>query len=366
MSFGEDADEWKIIFFVSIMVMTVLFGLAPLFTLGRLKEKWREKITGISNAFAGGIFMASGFIHLLAESQEALHELLPEYPLGFLLSAAGFLVTFFMEKVVFFHHHTHHSEAPPLLQNEEKSNEKKSSYGTVSLESQQNEHQHQQQTSTKLEDDEDNHKHEEGGSHGHSHAKKEKKSKKEKKDKHEHHSNKEGMDHSSIDHGHGHDKQEAPAGGTVISKYLLLIVLSIHSVISGIAMGANENVDTVRVIGIAILSHKWIESFAVGVSLIRFSVPRFQFVVFMLIYSFMEPLGILIGFATLALSSESASLYFQNIAGAVASGTFIYVAAVDILSEEFQFGVDRYAKSVAMTLGFTFLAVLPLFFAHGH
>jgi len=80
----------------------------------------------------------------------------------------------------------------------------------------------------------------------------------------------------------------------------------------------------------------------------------------------MEPLGILIGFATLALSSGTVSLYFQNICGAVASGTFIYVAAVDILAEEFQFGVDRYPKTLAMSLGFAFLAILPLFFAHEH
>jgi hypothetical protein len=53
MAFEDEADNWKILFFFSIVVVTILFGFAPLFTFKRLQDGVRERVMGLSNAFAG-------------------------------------------------------------------------------------------------------------------------------------------------------------------------------------------------------------------------------------------------------------------------------------------------------------------------
>lgn len=276
--------------------------------------------------FKGGIFLATGFIHLLAESQEGLKMYSAEYPIAFLCSALGFLLTFFFEKVVFFNHHDHHhsSQESDLSTISLTSNHRKSEYGTLA---------HEKTVSSTPEIDSS-------------------------KTKETH------LVHSTSNKDEDELRQsdiQSNSESSTIAKYLLLIVLSTHSLISGLAMGANNKVDTVQVIGIAILSHKWIESFAVGVSLIRFSLVKWKFILFMFIYAFMEPLGIVIGFVAMSFADDNVSAIFESMAGAIASGTFIYVASIDILSDEFKSGIDRWSKTLSTILGFVFLAILPLF-----
>ena len=46
---------------------------------------------------------------------------------------------------------------------------------------------------------------------------------------------------------------------------------------------------------IAIVSHKWVESFAVGVSLVRLKMKKLKFLLLIGVYSLAEPLGVGIG-----------------------------------------------------------------------
>lgn len=51
--------------------------------------------------------------------------------------------------------------------------------------------------------------------------------------------------------------------------FLLAFVLSIHSVIGGMALGLQNSPEKVTPLFIAILSHKWIEAFALGASILK-------------------------------------------------------------------------------------------------
>jgi zinc transporter ZupT len=89
----------------------------------RVSKKVQRRILGISNAFAGGLFLAAGFVHLLAESNESKHLIVNHaykslvlthsdiidnsYPWGLLFCSLGFLFAFFFEKVFFSKYHTH-------------------------------------------------------------------------------------------------------------------------------------------------------------------------------------------------------------------------------------------------------------------
>ena len=61
----------KIVSIPTLFILAIIFGLLPVYNRAvRNSTKWR----GICNAFAGGIFLALGLIHLLPEGNEALNE----------------------------------------------------------------------------------------------------------------------------------------------------------------------------------------------------------------------------------------------------------------------------------------------------
>ena len=61
----------KIISIPILFILALTFGLLPVYNRAvRNSTKWR----GISNAFAGGIFLGLGLLHLLPEGNESLEE----------------------------------------------------------------------------------------------------------------------------------------------------------------------------------------------------------------------------------------------------------------------------------------------------
>jgi len=156
---------------------------------------------------------------------------------------------------------------------------------------------------------------------------------------------------------------------TSFVSYILTIVLSVHSFISGLALGVESNTTSLIALTVAIVSHKWVESFAVGVSLVRMGVPFKKFFLIMLAYSSMTPVGVFTGMGIYkALQGDGITL-FSGIVGAVSAGTFIYVAVVDILVEEFtltQRKVLRFLKLVACLIGFGLMASLLIIHEHEH
>ena len=101
---------FKTIAAISVFLEMLCCGLAPLWVMKRFGaySELRDRILSISNAFSGGIFLSSGFVHLLAESQDTLHhELATDFPVAILLCCASFYFVFFIEKIVFAGVHSH-------------------------------------------------------------------------------------------------------------------------------------------------------------------------------------------------------------------------------------------------------------------
>lgn len=65
----------------------------------------------------------------------------------------------------------------------------------------------------------------------------------------------------------------AVPGNRALYPYLLLLILSIHSIITGVALGTESRIMQAAVIMIAVLAHKGTAAFALGVSMLRTSVP---------------------------------------------------------------------------------------------
>ena len=117
--------------------------------------------------------------------------------------------------------------------------------------------------------------------------------------------------------------------------YLLLLTLSIHSLIAGMALGAQTSLAGFTILLIAILAHKSAAGFSLGVSLQRIGVPVGRARTLVLGFAVMTPIGVVIGATISALLSSTGEQIFEAVFDAIAAGTFIYIASLDILREEF-------------------------------
>lgn len=80
----------------------------------------------------------------------------------------------------------------------------------------------------------------------------------------------------------------------------------------------------------------------------------------------MEPLGVAIGTVLSLVLNSTDTTMIEAIVGAVASGTFIYVATIDILVEEFARDSDKYLKTFCCLVGFGLMVALTTAFDHDH
>ena len=76
----------------------------------------------------------------------------------------------------------------------------------------------------------------------------------------------------------------------------------------------------------------------------------------------MAPLGIIIGIILNTLMSNEAGEVLEAYTVAIAAGTFLYVAIVDILVEEFLITKDKWGKTAFLVTGFLLEAGVVLLF----
>jgi len=221
-----------------------------------------QRLLTIGNAFAGGVFLGGGLMHLIPDSQEFFSEFTPhaEYPSSFLLAASGFIFVLFLEKV--------------LLGSDD--------VGTLS----------------------------EG------------------------------------------EKSYYP--------YVLTFVLSIHSLIAGISLGIESTTAAVFALFIAILVHKGFAAFALSTSLRDANFPPGKLMGVIAFFSCMTPLGIVLGYGFSRLLLDDKIQLAEGIFDALAGGTFLYVAVLDIIDVSFQSMGDRWFKFIALLMGFAIMSLLAI------
>lgn len=111
--------------------------------------------------------------------------------------------------------------------------------------------------------------------------------------------------------------------------YLLLILLSIHSVIEGAALGIYNNISQVLIIFVAIISHKSAEAFALGVSMRSHKIPKKVMLGLIALFALMTPIGIISSSLILQFLSSNQSSLAQAIFPGIAAGTFLYIASFE-------------------------------------
>ena len=244
---------FKLLAAVAILAIAVIGGVIPLFAA---RHESSRRFFSLGNAFAGGLFLGVGFIHLLPEGMEKLEGVV-DYPLAALLAALGLGALLLIDRVIYGDHHADHSHSPGKLQIQQS-----------------------------------------------------------------------------------------------IYPYVLLALLSIHSVIAGITLGLESHVVGSFAIMLGILSHKGSAAFALMVSVHEAGIRAKQQKTMLAIFATMTPLGILIGLvaAFFLTENETITALIEGSFNALAAGTFIYVATIEIIDAELSTREMRLAKYVLSAL----------------
>ncbi len=130
--------------------------------------------------------------------------------------------------------------------------------------------------------------------------------------------------------------------------FVLLIVLSVHSAIAGMALGLQPEAAAVLVVMLGILFHKGSAAFALIVT--AHSAGNRKLWQTLWLFSVMTPLGIVFGTLAGQMFEGRTALVFEGSFNALAAGTFIYVAVMDVLDAELSRERDRIAHYVRSAL----------------
>ena len=150
----------------------------------------------------------------------------------------------------------------------------------------------------------------------------------------------------------GKENDENIKKENTLTPYILLLALSLHGIFEGIALGVINNNSECIVLFIAIIAHKWAESFALGISFYNARIQTKMFIEMLAIFTFFTPVGILIG-----MYFSKSGLLIEGIMLSISSGTFIYVSTSEVIVEEFSTKGSKHIKFWCYLVG-GFLTVL--------
>ncbi|KAL2482149.1 Zinc transporter 5 [Forsythia ovata] len=147
--------------------------------------------------------------------------------------------------------------------------------------------------------------------------------------------------HATHGHAHGSVSIEDNSGETllrhrVISQVLELGII-VHSVIIGIAVGASESPKTIKPLIAALTFHQFFEGIGLGGCITQAKFKSRAVAIMALFFSLTTPLGIVIGIGISNIYSDTSStaLIVEGIFNSASAGILIYMALVDLLSADF-------------------------------
>ncbi|MDO8107849.1 ZIP family metal transporter [Isoptericola sp. b441] len=151
-----------------------------------------------------------------------------------------------------------------------------------------------------------------------------------------------------------------PTAGSRFGPVILLVVLSVHSVVLGLALGAQSALAGALVVFVAIIAHKAAAGVALGVGYRRAGLTRRAAMPWLAFFSGMTPLGIVVGSVVGAALTGRTATVFEAVFDSLGAGTFLYIAALDIIKTEFDGPRFHGQKWLAVAAGFSVMALLAL------
>ena len=273
-------------------------GAAPV-ALRNSRSKKRDRFLSLGSLFGAGVFLSAGFVHLLGDAAGDLDD---GYPWAMLVSSSTLILTMLIEKVVLSLLQTEQHPFPveqstnPALsfaRNEEEAEEAEEAEGAEEV--------------------------------------------------------------SSIDVSHSVGLQ-----GDSFTAVVMFAALSFHSFLAGLSLGADPEGTAVF---IAIMAHKGFAAFALGTNFVRARawksnepIPSKTILAWMIIFSLVTPVGVLIGTAVQEADESVATAVIT----AAAAGTFIYVALAEVAIPELERPGNPLEKTACVVAGYSLMSLLAI------
>ncbi|KAG5680098.1 hypothetical protein PVAND_009624 [Polypedilum vanderplanki] len=321
--------EWsKVVVMLTLGLGSMIVGMIPLaFTQYNLRRN--PLLFTFLLCFGAGILMATSLVHMLPEVSEDLGHGLSE-----IIFCIGFLIVYLADELLHFcmgeaiqHNHSHNlnieEQQPIMHQHSHHRRSKTPSYGSVE------EYQHQSCEE-----------------HQHQHD----------------------IEDERINERICHTTHIEPCNQTLAGVIGMLTALSVHSLIEGLAIGIQDSTSKVMLLFGAVVSHKFVVGFCLGVELSASAGAKFlHHFIAIFVFSAGSVLGIGIGMALVDLNSVVDSKFLPIMQG-IAGGTLLYVTVCEVLPREkarwHQNRVNKaagLAQLLAFTLGFAVMTLLNMY-----
>ncbi|KAL9253618.1 Fe(2+) transport protein 3, chloroplastic-like protein [Drosera capensis] len=332
----------KVVAIAAILVAGVSGITIPLFGKDRRFLRTDGNLFVAAKAFAAGVILATGFVHMLPDGSENLtDDCLPKYPWskfpfsGFIamLAALLTLVADFVGTQIY------ERRQERLVADEGLQGDK----GVDGLEEGGISERSESKVGGKVFGEEEG-----GGMHIvgiHAHA------------AHHRHSHRHGhngcesqtLDVSSDEHGHSHAhfhghshsheiEEETTGNGrhVVVSQVLELGIIS-HSVIIGLSLGVSNSPCTIRPLIAALSFHQFFEGFALGGCISQAQFRRLSTILMACFFAITTPAGIAVGIGIASFYNPDSprALIIEGILDCISAGILIYMSLVDLIAADF-------------------------------
>lgn len=136
--------------------------------------------------------------------------------------------------------------------------------------------------------------------------------------------------------GHGHDEGPSQARHVVVSQILELGIVS-HSVIIGLSLGVSQSPCTIKPLVAALSFHQFFEGFALGGCISEAQFKNFSALLMAFFFAITTPAGITVGagIASFYNPNSPRALVVEGILDSMSAGILIYMALVDLIAADF-------------------------------
>ena len=143
-----------------------------------------------------------------------------------------------------------------------------------------------------------------------------------------------------------------------IAPFLLVLLLSVHSLVEGAAIGTGFSLAETSMIFFAVIAHKGSESFALAVNLNRYSLSTKNIQKIITIFSFITPLGIFVASLIMYVLQTRAGSALGATLNAITAGTFLYLGTEHMVEKTKSF--ESPIEILALLLGITLMALVAI------
>jgi len=319
----------KLIVMFSMLVVTFLFGMLPLKIFSSVRDntdvtariRWRL-VMSFASCFAGGVFIGACLLDLVPDVEENIQQVLKDiekvyhvdfdYPLAQFIICLGFFFILIIEQTVLYFQENWAAseEREPLL-----SRSRPTNY-TNEI---------QREDSITGLSNQAHHAHDGHGDHAH-------------------------ISHGVFQH-------------SSLRSILLLLALSLHSIFEGLAIGLQKVKANLISIFVAVLCHKAVMAFSLGLNIAQSNLSARSFIISNLIFSLASPVGLCIGIFVSDLPSSLPQSIANSCLQGIAGGTFLYITFFEVLPHELNVPANRLWKVLFVILGFSLICAL-VFITH--